>query len=195
MRFLHPFPLFRCHGVPNPITMRVSRIFRVSQTTPACDTEKVKLSYSHAGLGHCDTLNGARREKEIDRPSPRVIETRRINANTYHLTIDGQLWSEIEWSSSRRRWCIQDAAGRCLTHVESIVGQDRDVQTAIRLAKRMIIDGRMPAPEHARAQREERLRRDRLGEPFVFEQPNVEQETIPSVTRSEIKSMKRRLNH
>jgi hypothetical protein len=37
----------------------------------------------------------------------------------------------------------------CLTHVEHIVGVDKDVQTAIRLAKRMIVDGRMPSPEDA----------------------------------------------
>jgi hypothetical protein len=127
-----------------------------------------------------------------DRRRYGVIETRRINADTYHLTINGELWSEVEWSRSRQVWCVQDAAGQCLTHVESIVGQDKDPQSAIRLAKRMIVDGRMPTPEQAHAQREERLRRDRLGEPFVFEQPNdVEHEAIPSVTRSEIKSMKR----
>ena len=55
-----------------------------------------------------------------------------MNAKTYHLTIDGELWSEVEWSASRLAWCIQDAAGRCLTHAEHILGQDRDVQTAIR---------------------------------------------------------------
>jgi hypothetical protein len=83
-----------------------------------------------------------------------VIETRRINAATYHLTINGDLWSEVEWSPSRQAWCIQDAAGQCRSHVEHIVGQDRDVQTAIRLAKRMIVDGRMPTPEEARRQLE-----------------------------------------
>jgi hypothetical protein len=96
-----------------------------------------------------------------DRRRYGVIEVRRINAETYHLVIDGQMWSEVEWSSSRRAWCVQDAAGQCLTHTESIVGQDRDPAAAIRLAKRMIVDGRMPTPEQARAQREERLRRDR----------------------------------
>src|SRR5262249_41591580 len=106
-----------------------------------------------------------------DRRRFRIIETRRINAETYHLTIDGELWSEVEWSASRQRWCIQDAAGHCLTHVESIVGQDRDVQTAIRLARRMILDGRMPTPEQAREQLRERQERERLGEPFVMEQP------------------------
>jgi hypothetical protein len=108
-----------------------------------------------------------------DRRRYRLIETRRINANTYHLTIEGQLWSEVEWSSSRRRWCIQDAAGRCLTHVESIVGEDKDMQTAIRLAKRMIIDGRMPTPEEAQRQLRERQERDGLGEPFTIDTPEV----------------------
>src|SRR5215471_8781314 len=84
-----------------------------------------------------------------DRRRYGVIEVRRINASTYHLTIGGQMWSEVEWSPSRRAWCIQDAAGHCLSHVGHIVGQDRDVQTAIRLAKRMILDGRMPTPEQA----------------------------------------------
>ena len=78
----------------------------------------------------------------------------------------GQLWSEVEWSPRRRAWCIQDAAGHCLTHVEHIHAQDVDAQVAIRLAKRMIRDGRMPAPEDAQRQLVERLRRDRLGEPM-----------------------------
>ena len=93
-----------------------------------------------------------------------VIEVRRLNAETYHLTIGGVMWSEVEWSASRQRWCVQDAAGHCLTHVEHIVGQDRDVETAIRLAKRMIVDGRMPAPEEAHRQLKQR--REPLGEPW-----------------------------
>jgi hypothetical protein len=98
-----------------------------------------------------------------DRRRYGVIETRRINAETYQLMIDGELWSEVEWSASRQAWCIQDAAGQCLNHVEHIVGQDRDVQTAIRLAKKMIVNGTMPSPEEARRQLEER---ERLGEPM-----------------------------
>ena len=94
-----------------------------------------------------------------------VIEVRRINAETYHLTINGQVWSEVEWSASRQAWCIQDAAGQCLAHVEHIVDQNPDVQTAIRLAKRMIVDGRMPAPEEALRQLHERRQREELGEP------------------------------
>ena len=100
-----------------------------------------------------------------------IIEVRRVNASTYHLLIGGVMWSEVEWSSSRKQWCIQDCCGMCLAHTESIVGQDRDVQTAIRLAKKMIVDGRMPTPEQARQRLKERKqldqRRDRLGEPWV----------------------------
>ena len=47
-----------------------------------------------------------------------VVEVRRRNAETYHLMIDGQMWSEVEWSHNRQAWCVQDAAGRCLAHVE-----------------------------------------------------------------------------
>ena len=68
-------------------------------------------------------------------------------------------------SPKRRAWCVQDAAGECLSHVAHIVGQDRDPQAAIRLAKRMIVDGRMPTPEEAKAQ----LEREHLGEPFVMD--------------------------
>jgi hypothetical protein len=81
-----------------------------------------------------------------------VIEVRRINAETYWLTIGGEMWSEVEWSPKRRAWCVQDAAGQCLTHVEHIVGQDRDAVAAIRLAKRMIVSGEMPSPEEAHGQ-------------------------------------------
>jgi hypothetical protein len=81
-----------------------------------------------------------------------VIEVRRINAETHWLEINGVMWAEIEWSPSRRAWCVQDAAGHCLTHVEHIVGQNIDASAAIRLAKRMIVDGSMPSPEEAHAQ-------------------------------------------
>ena len=81
-----------------------------------------------------------------------VIEVRRINAETYWLEINGMMWAEVEWSPKRRAWCVQDAAGQCLTHVEHIVGQDRDPDAAIRLAKRMIVSGEMPSPEEAHAQ-------------------------------------------
>jgi hypothetical protein len=96
-----------------------------------------------------------------------VIEVWRRNAETYRLMIDGQMWSEVEWSHDRQRWCVQDAAGHCLTHVEHIVGQNRDPDAAIRLAKRMIVSGEMPAPEEARAQLRAERERARLGTPIV----------------------------
>jgi hypothetical protein len=105
----------------------------------------------------------------MDRRRFGVIEVECRGENCYALMINGQLWSEVEWSASRKAWCIQDAAGHCLAHMEHIVGRDRDVQTAIRLARRMIVDGRMPTPEEARQQLQERLERDRLGEPWQLE--------------------------
>jgi hypothetical protein len=105
-----------------------------------------------------------------DRRRYGVIEVRRLNAETYHLTINGEMWSEVEWSRSRQAWCIQDAAGHCLTHVEHIVGQDQDVQTAIKLARRMILDGRMPSPEEAHRPKKKRPKKrvepEYLGEPW-----------------------------
>ena len=98
-----------------------------------------------------------------------VIEVRfrqHGNVAMYNLTINRQLWACVEWSPSRRAWCVQDASGRCLAHCDAIHGQDVDAQTAVRLAKRMIVDGRMPTPEDAELQLAERLRHDRLGEPW-----------------------------
>ena len=116
----------------------------------------------------------------IDRRRHGVIEVRRINAETYWLTIGGRMWSEVEWSRSRRAWCVQDAAGHCLTHVEHIVGQDRDPQAAIRLAKRMIVDGRMPAPEEADAQLMAEQEQARLGEPIVGDITAARSEAVPA---------------
>ncbi len=87
-----------------------------------------------------------------------VIGVRQINARTFHLTINRQLWSEVEWSPSRRAWCIQDSCGHCLAHCESTVGQNIDQRTAIAEAKGMIRDGRMPTPEEAQAALEQRQR-------------------------------------
>jgi hypothetical protein len=81
-----------------------------------------------------------------------VIEVRMINDRTYHLTIRGQMWSEVEWSPERRAWCVQDACGFCLAHCEHIHGEHVDARTALALAKAMIRDGRMPTPEDAARQ-------------------------------------------
>jgi len=83
----------------------------------------------------------------------------------YDLTIAGERWACVEWSPTRRGWCIQDASGRCLAHLDRVHGQDPDAQAAVRLAKRMILDGSLPDPETARAQLRERLEREQRGEP------------------------------
>src|SRR6516165_12832303 len=100
-----------------------------------------------SAFGRLDSLFGGKTtpretlQMSADKRRYGMIEVRRINAETYWLEINGQMWSEVEWSPSRRAWCVQNAAGQCLTHVEHIVGQDRDPQAALRLARRMILDG------------------------------------------------------
>src|ERR1700735_5647775 len=111
-----------------------------------------------------------------DRRRYGVIETqfRQISKIAmWELRINGKLWACVEWSASRRGWCIQDASGRCLAHCDAIHGQDVDAQTAVKMAKAMIRDGRMPNPEEAQRQLEERLRRGRLGEPMELLQDDT----------------------
>jgi hypothetical protein len=93
----------------------------------------------------------------------------------YTLSISGQVWAQVEWSPAREAWCIQDASGRCLAHCDAIHGQDVDAQTAVALARRMIIDGRMPTPEEADEQLRER-------------QEAAEEEMQATISREEILS-------
>jgi hypothetical protein len=74
----------------------------------------------------------------VDKRRWGVIEVRQINTKTFHLTINRQLWSEVEWSPSRRTWCIQDACGHCLAHCDHIHETHIDQRAAIALAKAMI---------------------------------------------------------
>jgi hypothetical protein len=104
-----------------------------------------------------------------DRRRYGVIETRfrqHGKLAMYNLTINRELWACVEWSPSRKAWCVQDASGRCLAHCDAIHGENVDAQTAVALAKAMIRDGRMPTPENAAQQLDHRLQRDRLGEPW-----------------------------
>jgi hypothetical protein len=71
------------------------------------------------------------------------------------LTIGGKLWASVEWSEKRQRWCVEDSEGRCLTHRPSIHGMAASRDEAVALAKAMIVDGRMPSPEAAKAARAE----------------------------------------
>ena len=90
-----------------------------------------------------------------------VIEVRyhhRGQVAAYYLTINGEVWACVEWSPRRRAWCVQDASGRCLAHCDAIHGEHVDAETAIRLAKKMIRDGRIPTPEDAAQQLQDRLR-------------------------------------
>jgi hypothetical protein len=93
-------------------------------------------------------------EDKVDKRRWRAIAVRFRSrpVPTYSLTIDGELWAAVEWSTTRRTWCIEDAAGHCLAHCEHIHGGDIDRPTAIALAKEMIVDGRIPTPEEANRQ-------------------------------------------
>jgi hypothetical protein len=96
--------------------------------------------------------------QNTDRRRYGVIETRYIGNDTYHLTINGELWSEVEWSPARRAWCIQDSEGRCLAHCEHTHATHIDQHTAVALAKTMIRNGGIPTPEEAHMALEERKR-------------------------------------
>ncbi len=86
------------------------------------------------------------------------------------LYINGQMWAEVQWSDQRRMWCIQDACGFCLSHIEHLHLQvpndvtdnpsQLDSTSAINKAKEMIRDGRMPSPEQARAEFKKRTGND-----------------------------------
>jgi len=92
----------------------------------------------------------------VERYDPRrqqSIALRAAGDDCVYVEIDGALWSEVEWSASRQAWCIQDAEGHCLTHVESIRATAATKAEAITLATAMIRDGRMPSPELARRER------------------------------------------
>ena len=93
-------------------------------------------------------------------------------------------------SPKRRAWCVQDAAGECLSHVAHIVGQDRDPQAAIRLAKRMIVDGSMPTPEEAHAWLRAEQAQTRLGTPIIGDITRLINETVTMVTATVTKSLK-----
>jgi hypothetical protein len=105
------------------------------------------------------------------------VAVRERRGGIYELRIDGVMWSEVEWSPSRQAFCIQDAAGHCLTHTERIHATIADPQEAVRLAKRMILDGRMPTPEEALRQLEERHRA--IGESLTSLMPVLHVERKP----------------
>ena len=118
-----------------------------------------------------------------------VIETRYRQHGKiamYDLTINGRLWACVEWSASRRGWCIQDASGRCLSHCDAVHGQDVDAATAVKLAKAMIRDGRMPNPEDAQQQLDERLRRDRLVKPMDILQDDYLRQVAIAETKKDV---------
>jgi hypothetical protein len=74
------------------------------------------------------------------------------------VSLDGEHWASVEWSEKRQAWCIEDCEGRCLAHVDSIRATAESRWHAEALAEAMILDGRMPTPEQAKAEADERRR-------------------------------------
>jgi hypothetical protein len=57
-------------------------------------------------------------QSENTRQKPIAIEWHGDNIG--RIKIDGELWAAVEWSEKHQRWCIEDAAGKCLTHPDCI---------------------------------------------------------------------------
>jgi hypothetical protein len=80
------------------------------------------------------------------------IEWTKDGAAIGRLYVGGEFWGAIEWSAKREAWCVEDAEGACLSHVASIRGQTSSRSKAVRLAREMLRDGRLPTPEQAKAE-------------------------------------------
>jgi hypothetical protein len=74
------------------------------------------------------------------------------------VSLDGEHWASVEWSEQRQAWCIEDCEGQCLAHVGSIRATAESRWQAEALAEEMVRDGRMPSPERAKAEADERRR-------------------------------------
>jgi hypothetical protein len=72
------------------------------------------------------------------------------------IYVGSEYWGAVEWSRKRKAWCIEDAVGACLAHAEHIRGNAKTKELAVELAETMIRDGRMPSPEEAKRQFQER---------------------------------------
>lgn len=94
--------------------------------------------------------------EDARRTQPVSIKWTNDGAGIGRLYIGDEFWGAIEWSEKRRAWCIEDAAGECLTHAASIRGKSVIKSTAVTLARKMIRDGRMPTPEQAKAEHKAR---------------------------------------
>jgi hypothetical protein len=72
------------------------------------------------------------------------------------VEVDGEHWASVEWSEERQQWCIEDCAGHGPRNAASIRGAAKSKEEAISLVEAMILDGRMPTPQEAWAQGQER---------------------------------------
>jgi hypothetical protein len=59
---------------------------------------------------------------KIDPRRQRDITVSQEHQGLYRLSIDGELWSSVEFSPKHNAWCIEDACNKCLGHVAGIHG-------------------------------------------------------------------------
>jgi hypothetical protein len=93
------------------------------------------------------------------RRQSRVVVAFRGEAKVGTVVVANQIWGAVEWSEKHGVWCIEDAEGQCLAHVESIHGEAASKEEAIALAERMVRDGTLPTPEEAKRRRREGVQR------------------------------------
>jgi len=117
------------------------------QSPPACQASLA------TDLAQSCSLTDPRRQRPISRAQG--------FGGIIQLLVDNVLWAEVEYSSKRQAWCIEDAEGRCLSHKAHIQGDAESMESAIAVAEAMIRDGHMPTPEEAKAARKARLERQR----------------------------------
>lgn len=94
--------------------------------------------------------------EDARRAQPVSIKWTKDGAAIGRLYVGGEFWGAIEWSVKREAWCIEDAEGRCLSHVASIRAQTSSRAKAVTLAREMIRDGRLPTPQQAKGEHDAR---------------------------------------
>jgi len=101
---------------------------------------------------------GATGERDVSddvRRQGQVVVAFRGDAKVGTLVVADQIWGAVEWSEKHGVWCIEDAEGGCLSHVEAIHGEAASREEAVALAEQMVRDGTLPTPEEAKQRRRE----------------------------------------
>jgi hypothetical protein len=153
---------FRRQGVEEA-RLVASPNFVTKRTRLVTELERRAMARGRKPIGENATTAAERQRRHraseaVQRKSPLKLTWSKDGARIGRITIYGTFWGAVEWSEKRQVWCIEDAEGKCLQHAESIHGQAPTKDEAVLLAREMILDGRMPSPEQAKAEYETRRR-------------------------------------